>query len=161
MNCVCVFADYRRGTCYLRPPTPAGRCPGEVGDGMTRATCCCTVGGSWAVDRFQCQPCPRNDTRMCLHYLFHCQCDCCCQWQCHCQCHNHSQCCPRNDTRMCLHCHATVTAVDSVSFTVTVSTVLGMRILLLLLFGHFCSTKIAWCHMCLHCHCHSQCHCHC
>ena len=59
---ITLFLDKRVASCFLGvKQTPAGRnlCEKELGDPISRSTCCCSVGKAWGP---QCELCPAPDT---------------------------------------------------------------------------------------------------
>lgn len=60
--CVCVFPDTRVGNCFLDTNTRGDggiSCSLEIGVGVTRASCCCSLGGAWGNP---CELCPPSNS---------------------------------------------------------------------------------------------------
>lgn len=72
----CVFSDTRVGNCFLDTNTRGDggiSCSLEIGVGVTRASCCCSLGGAWGNPCELCPPsnsCNANERRprsLCVH----------------------------------------------------------------------------------------------
>ena len=52
-----MLSDRRKSRCYMKVEERTGRrrCSQEIGESVTKATCCCTIGKAWGP---QCELCP-------------------------------------------------------------------------------------------------------
>lgn len=56
--------DLREGSCYREVPeySHLGACRFELGSGVSKAKCCCTLGRGWGENPSVCETCPQNGT---------------------------------------------------------------------------------------------------
>lgn len=65
------FSDTRVGNCFLDILARGDggiSCSAEIGVGVTRASCCCSLGGAWGNP---CELCPApNSSMSCIIYIY-------------------------------------------------------------------------------------------
>lgn len=63
-----MLLDRRKSRCYMKVEEKTGRrrCSQEIGESVTRATCCCTIGKAWGP---RCELCPQEGSE---EYKFLC-----------------------------------------------------------------------------------------
>lgn len=63
-----MLSDRRQSRCYMKVEEKTGRrrCSQEIGESVTKATCCCTIGKAWGP---HCELCPQEGSE---EYKFLC-----------------------------------------------------------------------------------------